>query len=239
MNLAKLHDLVWKNKSVNELIARDHLFSRKLKKNLPLHEYEMVVFDTELTGMKVGTDEIVAIGAVRISNLQIQCGRTFYALVKPVANAHNQSTFIHRLTPDELTMARPLAEVLPEFIDFCRDTVHVGHYVRLDLDFINKAARTLLGGVLKSPYLDTMRLAMAFNEAKHGHYYDHYNIRSAYTLAALSREFQLPAFAEHNALQDALQTAYLFLFLVKKMREYGLRTLSDYLSAGRQWKIIM
>ena len=45
-------------------------------------------------------------------------------------------------------------------------------------------------------------------------------------------------FAQHDALQDSLQTAYLFMFLIKKMRRKGLHTLKDFLKAGRKWKII-
>ncbi|MBU0481539.1 MAG: 3'-5' exonuclease [Proteobacteria bacterium] len=228
-----------KSTGVHPLIARSQEYFRNFNKDLPLQDYDFVVFDTELSGFDLNKDEIVAIGAVKIRNLQIQCACTFYSLVRPEKDAHTPSTLIHRLTPGKLIAARPLAEVLPEFIDFCGEAVQIGHYTRLDLDFINKATTKLFGGALKTPYLDTMRLAMAYNESKHGHYYDHSNIHGAYTLNALSREFNLPIFTEHNALQDSLQTAYLFLFLVKKMREYGFRTLNDYLKAGRKWKIIL
>ena len=42
-----------------------------------------------------------------------------------------------------------------------------------------------------------------------------------------------PKFKPHDALEDALQTAYLFLFLVKKMKSGGIRTLRDLYQAGR------
>lgn len=226
-------------KNTHPLITRNHELFRNFKKNLPLQDYDLVVFDTELSGFDIKKDEIVAIGAVKIHNLQIQCASTFYALIKPERDSHTPSTLVHRLTPGQLSEAKPLAEVLPEFLDFCGDAIQIGHYTRLDLDFINRATGKLLGGTMKTPYLDTMRLAMAYNESKHGHYYDHSNIHGAYTLNALSREFNLPIFTEHNALQDSLQTAYLFLFLVKKMRQYGFRTINDYLKAGRKWKIII
>jgi DNA polymerase-3 subunit epsilon len=240
MDLAKIFRIFSRDqRDIHPQITHNHEFFRNFKKNLPLHDHELVVFDTELTGFDINKDEIVAIGAVKIHNLQIQCASTFYTLVKPDRKQHTPSTLVHRLTPSELDKAKPLAEALPEFLEFCGDAIQIGHYTRLDLDFINRATKRLLGGTLKTPYLDTMRLAMAYNESKHGHYYDHSNIHGAYTLNALSREFNLPIFTEHNALQDSLQTAYLFLFLVKKMQAYGFRTLNDYLKAGRQWKIIV
>lgn len=221
------------------MISHNKQAFRKFERNLPLHEYDMVVFDTELTGLNVKKDEIVAIGAVKISNLQIECSKTFYALVKPEEHFHTPSTLVHRITPQELEKAEKLKDTLPRFLEFCGDAIHIGHYLRLDLEFFNTASKNLLGGTIKTPYLDTMRLAMAYNEAKHGHYYDHSNIHGAYTLNALSKEFGLPVFTAHNALQDSLQTAYLFLFLANKMRDYGFRTMHDYLMAGRKWKIIM
>jgi DNA polymerase-3 subunit epsilon len=240
MGIAKLLGLLKKNPVVvHPLISRNKQAFRVFEKNLPLHEYEMVVFDTELTGLNVKKDEIVAIGGVKVRNLQIQCSETFYALVRPEDNLHTPSTLLHRITPQELRKAEKLADILPKFLEFCGDAVQIGHYLRLDLEFFNAAAKKLLGGAITTPYLDTMRLAMAYNEAKHGHYYDHSNIHGAYTLTALSQEFGLPVFTAHNALQDSLQTAYLFLFLVKKMRPYGFRTMHDFLTAGRNWKIIL
>lgn len=240
MKVSKILELLGRPKRVvHPAITRHKQLFRVFKKNLPLHDYEMVVLDTELTGLKVKQDEIVAIGAVKIKNLQISCNETFYALVKPEKQFHSPSTLVHRITPQELIRAESLEEVLPRFIEFCGDAVQIGHYLRLDLEFINTAADKLLGGPIRSPYLDTMRLAMAYNEAKHGHYYDHFNINGAYTLPALAKEFNLPEFTEHNALQDSLQTAYLFLFLANKMSALGFRTLHDYLTAGRKWKIIL
>ena len=240
MGISKLFELFKKAPgAIHPLISRNRQTFRKFDSNLPLHEYEMVVFDTELTGLDVKKDEIVAIGAVKIRNLQIQCNETFYALVKPEEHFHTPSTLVHRITPRELARAEKLEDILPRFLEFCGGASHIGHYLRLDLEFFNVAAKRLLGGPIRAPYLDTMRLAMAYNEAKHGHYHDHSNIRGAYTLDALSREFGLPLFTAHNALQDSLQTAYLFLFLVKKMREHGFRTMHDYLMAERKWKIML
>ena len=240
MGIAKLFELFKKDTvEVHPLISRNKQAFRRFDSNLPLHEYEMVVFDTELTGLNVKKDEIVAIGGVKIRNLQIQCNETFYALVKPDEHFHTPSTMVHRITPQELDRAEKLEDILPRFLDFCGDAIHIGHYHRLDLEFFNAASKRLLGGLIRTPYLDTMRLAMAYNEAKHGRYYDHSNIHGAYTLDALSKEFNLPVFTAHNALQDSLQAAYLFLFLVKKMRDYSFRTMHDYLMAGRKWKIIL
>ncbi|MDD5757527.1 MAG: 3'-5' exonuclease [Desulfobulbaceae bacterium] len=220
------------------IIHNNNLFPPGAKYPQLLSEQEFVVLDTELTGFNRKQDEIVAIGAVRIKNLQILCGETFYALIRPDERFHTKSTLVHRLTPQELRCASPMADVLPRFLHFCGDAFLVGHYVRLDLDFINRATKKLLGGVLQTPYFDTMCLAMAHKNYKNDHASDIINRHDAYTLTALSAEFGLPSFMEHNALQDSMQTAYLFLYLIKKMSQQGLQTMQEYLVAGRNRSMI-
>ena len=70
-------------KDNHPLIQRNNTFFNKFDKSLPLQNYDFVVLDTELTGLNRKNDDIVAIGAVRIKNLQICCSETFYLLVKP------------------------------------------------------------------------------------------------------------------------------------------------------------
>lgn len=200
-----------------------------------LQDYEFVVLDTELTGFSPSRDEIVAMGAVRIKKQQILCAETFYALVRPRSRFQTESTLVHRLTPQELQRAAGLEEVLPRFIDFCGDAFLVGHFVRLDLEFINRAAMRLLGGVLTTPYLDTMGLAMNYHDLLHGAGGDHTTRQGAYTLSSLSADYGLPPFQAHDALQDALQTAYLFLYLCKKMRGHGIATMQEFLKAGQRF----
>ena len=125
--------------------------------------------------------------------------------------------------------AAPIEEVLPRFIDFCGGAFLVGHHVSLDLGFVNRACQNYLGGVIKSSSLDTMRLAMAYKTSLNGPYLDHHEKQDSYRLASLSDEFHLPKFAEHNALQDALQTAYLFIYLIRKMRNGDTGTVNDYM----------
>lgn len=221
------------------ILDNNQRFAKGLQYPGPMANYSFVVFDTELTGLSRKHDEIVAIGAVRVKGMQIVCGETFYALVRPEGRAQTQSTLVHRLTPQELLRAASMDEILPRFLEFCGEAFLVGHFVRLDLEFVNRATRRYLGGMVTTPYLDTMGLAMAYNDQRNGVSSDPSNRAGSYSLAALSKEFSLPLFREHNALEDAMQTAFLFLYLVKKLQSYGKQTLDDYLDAGRcrnrQW----
>lgn len=198
-----------------------------------LADYEYVVFDTELTGFNQRKDEVVSIGAVRIKGLKLAVKDSFYSLVKPKKAIPKNSTLIHGITPSAIESSPYLEDVLEDFVRFTNGALLVGHYVELDIGFINRAIKKYLGGTLQNPCIDTMRMAQAYKEEQYGMNYSQHSNFVSFTLSDLTREFALPEFTAHDAYQDALQTAYLFLFLTKKMRKKGFLTLRDLFMTGR------
>lgn len=221
--LGKKHPVLLKNRNLFKDFNQGGL----------LTDYSFVVCDTELTGLNKRKDEIISIGAVRIVNLQIELSQTFHAYVRPKNIDANAATFVHYITPEQLRNAPPIDDVLPQFLEFCGDALLVGHFVGIDMHFLNKAARKTLGGMLSNPSVDTMRLARGYKEAQSVDYFGGSDQAESYNLDDLSEEFNLPRFKPHDALEDALQTAYLFLFLVKKLKHGGIRTLKELYLAGR------
>jgi DNA polymerase III subunit epsilon len=199
----------------------------------PIEDYEFVCFDTELTGLNPRRDEIVSIGAVRIRELRIVAGDNFFSYIQPNQNIPKNSTLIHRITPEQIKSA-PMPEViLPEFVDFCGNALLIGHFVALDMAFVNKALRKHLGGAMCNPRLDSVRLAEAYHEHKGKQGRVGTKTELSYNLTKLALEYNLPMFEQHDALEDALQTAYLFLFLAKNLRAAGYGTLKEFFAAGR------
>ncbi len=215
------------------LIVQNREAFAKFDQSKPLTEYTFVVCDTELTGFDRKRDEIISIGAVLIRDLQIDLGTTFHQYIRPRNIEHTQATLIHRITPQQLAQAPPLAEVLPAFVEFAGNSLMVGHFLPLDMDFLNRAARKVLGGTLSNPGIDTMRLAQGYRRVLNGHFQDEEDRSCSYVLEDLAKEYHLPMFKAHDAFEDAMQTAYLFLFLLKKFRKGGLLTLKDIYQAGK------
>ncbi|MFH7325668.1 PolC-type DNA polymerase III [Desulfurivibrio sp. C05AmB] len=220
------------------LFAENWHHFKRLDQNLPLSAYEFVVFDTELTGLNRQRDEIVSIGAVRIRDLRIMVGDTFYVRVKPPKALPKDSTLIHRITPQQIEEAPSLAAILPSFISYCGRSLLVGHYVGLDVAFLNQACRRYYGAPVSNPCLDTMRLAQTYTEMQWRDYHDRFRMDLSFNLAALTSQYGLPRFTHHDAYEDALQTAYLFIFLVKKMHSQGIVTLKDLYNSGQAWRKI-
>lgn len=215
------------------ILARNKQYFAEFDQTKQLSEYTFVVCDTELTGLKKKQDEIVSIGAVKIINLRLELSETFHQYIRPSNLEHTDSTLIHRITPEQLRQMPTIEEVLPEFIQYCGDGLMVGHHVSLDITFLNRAANKILGGTFSNPSVDTMRLAMGYKKAKFMESHGHTNLSTSYRLDDLTHEFNLPQFKPHDALEDALQTAYLFLFLAKKMKKGKIRTLKELYESGR------
>ncbi len=231
--------------SLNPFKRQSHPFIRENREffkffdqSYPISHYEFVVIDTELTGLNPRRDEIVSIGAVKIKEMRIKLGETFHTYVKPKGELPKDSTLIHRITPQALESAPKIEEIFEELTIFLNKCLIVGHYIGLDMGFINRAAKEILGGKLHNPCIDTLRLAQVYQEKLWENYYDQFNYSISYSLNDLARHHNLPEFPAHDALQDAIQAAYLFLFLVKKLRRGGLTTLKELYMAGRSWRWI-
>ncbi|MFP4071934.1 MAG: PolC-type DNA polymerase III [Desulfovibrionales bacterium] len=215
----------------------EHYF-RHFDQDRNLDEYEFVVLDTELTGLTPRRDEIVSIGAVKIRNFQITA-ETFYTLVAPKGEMPKTSTLIHRITPEQVREAPTLRTMLPKLLEFCGTALIVGHNIGLDMQFLNRAAVRIFGSRLKTPCIDTMRLAQVYEAEQWENYYDRYDESVSYQLNDLSVRYGLPAFGQHNSFYDAMQTSYLFLFLVRKLHSGDIKTLRDLYMAGRSWRWYM
>ncbi|MFZ5775603.1 MAG: PolC-type DNA polymerase III [Thermodesulfobacteriota bacterium] len=215
------------------LLADTAAFFKEFSQDAPLEEYEFVVFDTELTGLDERRDEIVSIGAVRIRNLQILAADAFSIHIKPSRPLPKDSTLIHRITPQQLENAPCLAEALPDFIKYCDRALLVGYCLDIDTAFLNRACGQLYGATVSNPCVDTLRLSNLYFHLCGHLYRGRGHDEPPHTLAGLGKMYGLPEFTPHDALQDALQTAYLFLFLIRKLRQEGYHSLRQIFQAGQ------
>jgi DNA polymerase-3 subunit epsilon len=191
---------------------------RDLDQNRPLTDYVYTVLDTELTGLSARKEEIVSIGAVRLRGLAIVPGESFSALVRPSIPLPKVSTLIHRITPEAIVEAPPLREVLPGLIEFCKGTLIVGHHIGLDMSFLNRACRKHTACPWPTPVWTPCAWPCSGAEAQP---VPLRTLQPEHLLRPddLAEEFELPRFTAHDALGDALQTAYLFVYLAKKSPE--------------------
>jgi len=204
-----------------------------VKAGTPINEITFVVFDTELTGLNPRSDHIVSIGAVSMSGATIHMGRIFDSLVRPPKPVSSESVLIHGITPDDLETEDDLQSVMPEFLKFVRDAVLVGHFVDIDMAFVNRYLREKYGTCLKNPAIDTRAVHdwLYLNSPKFRKHYRGGSEKS--DLFSLAERYGVEVLTSHDAVGDAYVTAQLFQRFLYFLSDGGVCCMRELQDVGR------
>ena len=173
--------------------------------------HDFVVFDIETTGFSPVSNRIIEIGAVKVVNGEI--ADKFSTFVNPQLPI---PFHIEKLTGinDSMVMDAPvIEEVLPQFMEFCKDAVMVAHNASFDMSFIKEnVMRQQLNKTFT--YADTLGIARVLfpNQAKH-------------TLDAVCKTMGVSLENHHRAVDDAGATAEIFVKMIPLLKEQGVENL--------------
>lgn len=196
-------------------------------------ECPFVVFDTELSGLNPRKDFIVSIGAFKMTGGTVHAGGAFYRLIKPDGEMSKKSVEIHGITPDDLITAENIETVIPDFLEFIADSVLVGHFIHIDLRFMNASLKKLSLTHLSNPAVDTHSLHEWLSENA-PEFKKHFRGTSLKTdLFSLAERYGVAVDIAHNALNDAFITAQLLQRFMCFFKSQGVTTLRDLLDIGR------
>lgn len=199
----------------------------------PIAEAEYVVFDTELTGLESHKNSIVSIGAVRMRGATILAGQNFNRVVQPRTALTGKSIVIHGITPSEVRECPEIGSALPEFLEFCRGCVLVGHVVSMDLRFLNAELELCHGAPIRNPAVDTLTLA-AYLWKREGDYGAFHEERPGpLDLFSLATAHGIPVHHAHDASYDAYVTAQLFQRYLAVLPKHGVRTVGELVRIGK------
>ena len=173
----------------------------------------------------------MSIGALHMQGGRIPLGDAFNELVKPSASLDGSTVVVHRITPSQLEEMPPIQEVLGPLLDYVEGTVLVGHFIALDLAFLNREARRWKGGALRNRAVDTLSLYGWLRRRQTDHPAFRLEGHSP-SLFALARAFEIPVEAAHTALGDAYVTAQLLQRLLPLLVEAGIDDLGGLCRAG-------
>jgi DNA polymerase-3 subunit epsilon len=176
----------------------------------PAPEDEYVVFDTETTGLNPKQDEILSIGAVRLKGNKILASQTFEVFIKPQGKIASKSIEIHRIRPCDLENAKGSEEAIKEFLYFIGSTPLVGYYLEFDVAMINKYIKPLLGITLPHEMIEVSEIYFekTITLIPQG------NIDLRFD--TILKKCGIPNMGAHNAVNDAIMTAMIFLKLTKE-----------------------
>lgn len=170
-----------------------------------------VAFDFETTGLSSATDCIIEVGAIKVINGKIVESKEFVfsEFVKPYKKSVNEKvTELTGITKDDVKNARPMWEVIPDFMNFVGEHVLVGYNnASFDSKFLARAGRHS-NLMIQNPHFDVLQYAR--------HIKDEINYTNDdFTLASVAKFCGVENPKAHRAWADALTTAKVYL----KLRE--------------------
>ena len=172
-----------------------------------------VVFDIETTGFSSSRNRIIEIGAVKVIDGKIK--DKFSAFVNPdvpIPFEIEQLTGIN----DSMVLPHPKIDViLPQFLEFCNDSVLVAHNASFDVSFISYNAQQLQLE-FNPTVIDTVALSRLLLPSL-----------NRYKLDTVAKALNISLANHHRAVDDAGCTAEIFAAFVKMLRERGVESLDE------------
>ncbi|QFR48923.1 3'-5' exonuclease [Sulfurimonas lithotrophica] len=170
---------------------------------------EYVVFDTETTGLNPKKDDILSIGAVKIKDNKILTSQTFEMFVQNYCDISSESKKIHGIREVDLINAQTTLEVIPKFLEFIGSRPLVGYYLEFDVAMINKYVKPMLGIKLPNKQIEVSEIY--YNQKIE--FIPQGNIDLKFD--TILQNCGIPNMGAHNAVNDAIMTAMIYLKLIK------------------------
>lgn len=175
------------------------------------HE-EVVLFDTETTGLDVFNDDIIQIAAVRIRQGRYVEGSDFNIIIEttkeipPIVGG-----VVNPMLTVYLDSERVSREVgLRRFLTYCGDAVLIGHHVEFDFNILEfNVRRTFSTSLGHRQRFDTLKMARLVEP----------RLR-VYKLSKLLETLHLEGSNSHNAIDDVKATLSLLTYCRRRCDEY-------------------
>src|SRR5512147_2614094 len=179
----------------------------------------IVAIDIETTGLSEDRDTIIEIGAVKFKGRRVE--DEWSSLINPNRHIPEFITALTGISDVEVRNAPRFNEIAQELETFVGDAPVIGHNVRFDLSFLQKA-----GLFQYNEVIDTYELASVLMPTA-----------SRYNLGALGKQLGILLPATHRALDDARVTMAAFNRLFEMARELPLEVVAEIvrLSEPLEW----
>jgi DNA polymerase-3 subunit epsilon len=177
------------------------------------HPDELVVFDTETTGLDRRRSDIVSLAAIRIRGNRLLTSERLELVVRPSREIEHSAIAVHGLRPMDVADGLPAREAADRFLRFIGTRPLVGYYLEFDIAMVNRVIRPWLGVGLPNRAIEVSAL-----------YYDKvmrertspdalYTGTIDLSFARILDRLDLPVLPAHDALNDALMTGLIYLKL--------------------------
>jgi len=174
--------------------------------NTKVKNAQILSVDFETTGLNAKYDKLLSIGFVGLNGGKVNLGSSYHQIIKSDCQLQKQNVAIHQITDFEKDRGAELKLALDTLLRAMTGKVLLVHFAKIERNFIQRACLEIYGIVPPLQILDTLKICKLRLD-KSDTAYDPSNLR----LVNLRKSFALPSFHAHNALNDAIATAELFL----------------------------
>jgi CRISPR-associated protein Cas2 len=159
-----------------------------------------IVVDVETTGFSHENDEIIEIGAIRITNGDSDNAEVFQALVHVNATVPPHIERLTGITDENLAAdGRELCEVLRELYLFAKELPIVSHNAKFDMGFLQAACEKCGIDIPSNTWIDTLQLARRLLDDP-----------PDYKLGTLMRHLGIEQAKAHRGVGDCQSTVLLY-----------------------------
>jgi len=176
----------------------------------PIMESDILAVDFETTGLNAKQDNILSIGYVELAGSKIRLDSCYHQIVAAHCELEGDNVTIHNITDKEKASGRALASVVEDLLAALAGKTMLVHYAQIEKTFLEQACIKLYGMAPIFPVIDTLALAKKRHDRCNQAY-----APSKLHLTNLREEYGLPRYSAHNALNDAIATAELFMAKVQ------------------------
>lgn len=185
-----------------------------------------MVVDVETSGLNPLADSLIAIGALAVSDGQIDLADSFEVVLRQGAPSAGHNIEVHGIGGTEQMGGEEPPAALARFLEFIGDDPLVAFHARFDAAVLGRAVRRELRRPFRARWLDVADVAPL---AWPG--------RAAGGLDPWLQALGIPMAYRHRAIVDCLGTAQLFIALLPEAPRLGAATAGRLLalSGGERW----
>lgn len=172
---------------------------------------ELVSIDCETTTLDIRRAELLAVAAIRIHEDRILTSERLELVVRPEGEPGEGGVLIHQLRPIDIERGVPVDLAIDRVLRFIGSRPLVGYYLEFDVAVLDRHIRPRIGIPLPNRQIEVSAL-----------YYDrkqkrlppgsHIDLR----FGTIRADLDLPEHAEHDAFNDALLAAMMYLRLMPR-----------------------
>ncbi|MEA2550853.1 MAG: polymerase subunit epsilon [Actinomycetota bacterium] len=178
---------------------------------IPWREGAFASLDFETTGLDLSKDAVISFGVVPVLEGRVMVANSVERFIRPEVPPSPRSQTIHELRPQDLATAPEMADVREPLFEALDQRYLLVWYAEVEMHFL----QAIFGGTRRGwrrRTIDVRTLAISADGAPPAT-----RSQLGYGLTATAERFGVPVANPHDALDDALVTAQLFITLADRV----------------------